>query len=207
MKRSIASIAALLGSVALGAAGQTPAAPAGPEKVAVIAFQDAVTQTNEFQRNFADLQKKYEPKRQQLKTLSDQVDELKKQLQTQAATLNDADRESRARVIDDKEKELQRNLQDDQNDFKQDMQDTFNGVAQKVGQLLISYAKGHGYTVVLDGETQTQQPLVLYANQTADITKAIIDAYNVKSGIPAPPQAAPAAPKPASTRPSAPAPH
>ena len=32
-------------------------------KIAVIAFQAAVTQTNEFQRNFADLQKKYEPKR------------------------------------------------------------------------------------------------------------------------------------------------
>ncbi|HUN84720.1 MAG TPA: OmpH family outer membrane protein [Terracidiphilus sp.] len=207
MKRSIASIAALLGLVAVGAAAQTPAASAGPEKVAVIAFQEAVTQTNEFQRNFADLQRKYDPKRQQLKTLSDQVDALKKQLQTQAATLNDADRESRARVIDDKEKELQRDAEDDQNDFKQDMQETFNGVAQKVGQLLISYAKSHGYTVVLDGETQQQAPVVLYANESVDITKAIIDAYNVKSGIPAPPQTPPAAPKPASATPRAPAPH
>jgi len=35
-----------------------------------------VGQTNEFQRNFADLQKKYEPKRQQLKTLNDEVENL-----------------------------------------------------------------------------------------------------------------------------------
>ena len=49
------------------AAGQTPAPAAqkpatlstGPSKVAVIAFQAAVSQTNEFQRDFADLQKKY----------------------------------------------------------------------------------------------------------------------------------------------------
>jgi outer membrane protein len=41
-----------------------------------------------------------------------------------------------------------------------------------------------------------QQGIVLYANPAADITKAVIDAYNVKSGIPAPP-AQPAA-KPAS---------
>ena len=31
-----------------------------------------------------------------------------------------------------------------------------------------------------------QVPVVLYANQSTDITKAVIDAYNTKSGIPAP---------------------
>ena len=53
------------------------AAAAGPvaaAKVAVIAFQAAVSQTNEFQRDFADLQKKYDPRRQQLKTLNDEID-------------------------------------------------------------------------------------------------------------------------------------
>ena len=43
------------------------AAPAGPAKIAVIAFQAAVAQTNEGQRNFADLQKKFGPKREQLR--------------------------------------------------------------------------------------------------------------------------------------------
>ena len=64
MKRSILFVLTLASGLALGAAAQTPAAPAAqavPAKVAVIAFQAAVGQTNEFQRNFADLQKKYEP--------------------------------------------------------------------------------------------------------------------------------------------------
>ena len=67
-------------------AAQKPAAsaPAGPSKVAVIMFQAAVSQTNEFQRDFADLQKKYDPRRVALKTLSDQVDALTKQLQAGA---------------------------------------------------------------------------------------------------------------------------
>jgi outer membrane protein len=81
------------------------------------------------------------------------------------------------------------------------MQDTFNGVAQKVGEVLIAYAQQHGYTLVLDGgEQQTQ--MVLYANPATDISKAILDAYNLKSGVPAPPQPAAATPKPA-TRPPA----
>jgi outer membrane protein len=75
MKRSLALAATLALGFALSAAAQTSpapaappakAAPAGPTKIAVIAFQVAVAQTNEGQRNFADLQKKYEPKRQQL---------------------------------------------------------------------------------------------------------------------------------------------
>src|SRR5579862_7604950 len=102
MKQPVAYIAALFCSFAIGAAAQgdtssAPAtAPAGPSKIAVIEFQSAVTATNEFQRDFADLQKKYDPKRQQLKTLNDQVESLKKQLQDQSSTLSEADRQSRA---------------------------------------------------------------------------------------------------------------
>ncbi len=199
MKHSFVLVAALLSCLPVALAAQTPAAPAaapaGPERIGVIAFQQAVTQTNEFQRNFADLQTKFNPKRVQLKTLSDEVDSLKKQLQAQGATLNDAERQSRARNIDDKEKQLQRDAQDDQADFKQEMQDTFDGVASKVGEVLISYAQHHGYTLVLDGGEE-QVPVVLYANPSTDITKAVIEAYNVKSGIPAPPaQPAALAPK------------
>lgn len=188
----------------MAAGAQTPAAsaPAGPAKIAVITFQQAVTQTNEFQRNFADLQSKFNPKRQQLKSLNDEIDALKKQLQTQGATLNDAERASRARNIDDKQKQLQRDAEDDQNDFKQAMQDTFNGVATKVGDVLISYAQGHGYSLVLDGG-QEQVPVVLYANPATDITKQVIEAYNVKSGVPAPPaQPAAATPRPAPKTPA-----
>ena len=57
-------------------------------------------------------------------------------------------------------------------------------VAEKVAATLDAYAKEHGYVIVLDRDQQV--PLVLYANESSDITKAIVEAYNVKSGIPAP---------------------
>jgi outer membrane protein len=212
MNHSIALTAALLSGFALNAAAQSgtapnaPAAVAGPAKIAVIAFQSAVAQTNEFQRSFADLQKKYEPKRQELKTLTDQIDGMKKQLQTQGDSLNDQERESRAKTINDKEKQLQRSTEDDTNDFQQEMQQTFNGVASKVGDVLVAYAQQQSFTLVLDGGDQQTQA-VLYASPATDITKAIIDAYNVKSGVPAPPataQPTAAAPRPV---PKAPAQH
>ena len=208
MKRLSFSALFLLSASALMAAGQTAAAPkpAAPDaaapvptaKVAVIMFQAAVTQTNEFQRDVADLQKKYDPRRDQLKKLNDEIDALTKQLQAQDAQLSEAEKVSRARTIDEKKKKLDREAQDAQADFQSDMQQTINGVAQKVGLLMTDYAQKHGFTLVLDAG-QEQAQTVLYAMPTTDITKEIIDAYNLKSGIPAPAQQTgqPDAPQPA----------
>jgi len=208
MKRSLALAITLASGIALSAAAQTPAAPAapaGPAKIAVIAFQAAVGQTNEFQRNFADLQKKYEPKRAELKTLNDEIETLTKQLQAQGDKLSEQERASRAKSIDDKTKQLKRSAEDAQNDFQTEMQEMYNGVASKVYDVLSGYAQQQGFTLVLD-VSQQQNP-VLYANESTNITKPVLDAYNVKSGVPAPPpsaqQSAPMAPKAAPKAPGA----
>lgn len=217
MKRSLALAVSLASGLVLNAAAQSPAAttpaaapsaapaatvPAGPAKIAVVAFQVAVAQTNEGQRNFADLQKKYDPKRQQLKGLSDDVDNLTKQLQSQGDKLSEAERASRAKTIDEKKKQLQREAEDAQNDMQNEMQELYNALASKVYDVLAGYAQQHGYTLVLD--VAQQQTPVLYATESTNITKAVIDAYNVKSGVPAPPAAAvPSAPAPAPKAPGA----
>jgi outer membrane protein len=202
MKRSLTFFATLASGLALSAAAQTPAvsaaspapdtaaaaAPAGPAKIAVVAFQVAVAQTNEGQRNFAELQKKFDPKRQQLKVLSDEVDNLTKQLQAQGATLSDGDRASRSAAIDTKKKQLDRDFQDTQGDFQQQMQDIYNGLASKVYDVMQTYAEQQGFTLVLD--VSEQQSPVLFASTSTNITKQVIDAYNVKSGVAAPPPSA-----------------
>ena len=129
MKRSLALAITLASGFALSAAAQTspaPAAPAGPAKIAVIAFQVAVGQTNEGQRNFADLKKKFAPRANQLKALSDEIDTLTKQLQAQGDKLSDAERASRAKVIDEKKKKLDRDAEDAQNDASQEMQEMYS---------------------------------------------------------------------------------
>jgi outer membrane protein len=213
MNRSLL-IATLASGLVLSAAAQTLPAPASaaavpvvPAKVAVIAFQAAVGQTNEFQRNFTDLQKKYEPKRSQLKTMADEIDGLEKALQAQGDKLSEAERASRSKTIDEKKKQAQRFAEDAQTDLQGEMQQIYEGVAGKVFEVLESYAQQQGFTLVVDGTgNQQQTPVVLYAAPSTDITKAVVDAYNVKSGVPAPPpQAQPAAsaPKPAAKPPVA----
>jgi outer membrane protein len=210
MKRSLALIATLASGIALSAAAQTTpapaaAAPAGPAKIAVILFQATVRNTNEFQRNIADLQKKFAPQQAKLQELGEEIDTLTKQLQKQTNELSDTERANRAKVIDDKNKQAKRMLEDAQNDFQQEEAEMENGVSMKVYDVLVSYAQQQGYTMVLDGSQQAQQaiPVVLWASPPTDITKAIIEAYNVKSGVPAPPPPPPAATAP---KPAAPAP-
>lgn len=218
MKRLLAVVVTLASGMVLSAAAQMPAspgvsapaaapavAPAGPAKIAVVAFQLAVAQTNEGQRDFADLQKKYAPKQTNLKTLSDEVDNLTKQLQTQGASLSDVERNNRAKAIDEKKKQLDRDTEDTRNDFQQDMQEMYNGLASKVYDSMQSYAEQQGFTLILD--ISPQQSPVLFASEGSNITKAVIDAYNVKSGVPAPPlgQTGAEAPRPRPTTPSRPA--
>jgi outer membrane protein len=207
MKRSLALILTLASGLALSAAAQTSpaqaaAAPAGPAKIAVIAFQVAVAQTNEGQRNFADLQKKYAPREAQLKSLGEEIDNLTKQLQAQGDKLSDAERANRAKTIDEKKKKAQRDLEDAQNDMNSEMQEMYNGLASKVYDVLATYSQQQGFTLVLD-VAQQQNP-VLYASDSTNITKAVIEAYNVKSGVPAPP-AQPAASAPSAPKTPAPA--
>ena len=211
MKRSLALIVTLASGFVLSAAAQTlpapaTAAPAGPAKIAVIAFQVAVAQTNEGQRNFSDLQKKYDPKRQQLKALSDEIDSLTKQLQAQGDKLSPTEQQARAKAIDDKKKQLERAAEDAQNDFQAEMSELYNGLAAKVYDVLANYAQQQGFTVVFDVTgSQQQAPVVLYASESTNITKQIIDAYNLKSGVPPPPAqpvAAPAPARPAAAKPT-----
>jgi outer membrane protein len=216
MKRSLSLAFILASGLVLSAAAQmpaspgltsaapaaAPAAPAGPAKIAVINFQLAVAQTNEGQRDFADLQRKYAPKEAALKSLSDEIDNLTKQLQAQGASLSEVERNNRAKTIDDKKKQLDRETSDLRDNGQQDMQDLFQSLQSKVYDVMQSIAEQQGFTLVLD--VSQQQSPVLYATAGTVITKQVIDAYNLKSGVPAPP-AQPAAAPGAQSKPSSPA--
>ena len=202
MKRSLSLVcmlASTLGASALAqtaaeppaapGAAATTAAPAGPTKIAIIQFEGVVAQTNEGQRALSQISAKFQPKQTQLKQQSDEVDSLKKDLQASGDKLSDVEKQSRARTIDEKEKSLQRSFEDTRNDFTGEMNESLQAIAQKVAAVMTSYAQQQGYTVVLDAGQQ-QSP-ILWAAESTNISEAIVQAYNQKSGVPAPPPAAP----------------
>jgi outer membrane protein len=186
--------------IAQAAAAPAPAAApqAIPAKVAIIAFEQAVVATNEGQTAVNAITKKYEPKKTQIDSQAAEVDSLKKQLQALPATTSDEERANRLKAIDTKEKALQRDVEDAQNGYQNDLQEAYGKVAQKVGGAAVKYAQDNGFTLLLNVGGQQQANPVLWWQPTTDITQAVINAYNVSSGVPAPPPPTPR-PRPAAT--------
>ncbi len=186
MKRLLTVVSVLaMGLMPLARAQKPAATTAAPSaKIAVIAFQAAVAKTNEGQKSFADLEKKYQPRQQEINQLKAEVDTLTKQLQTDGPKLTDAERAARAKTIDEKTKQLDRSAEDARNDFQQEISQAYGSLAEKVYGVMKGYAQDQGYTLVLD--YSTQQSPVLFAGQSTDITNAVITAYNTKSGVAAP---------------------
>ena len=194
---------------ALAQAAAVTTATAGPPKIGVIDIQTAILATNEGQRDFGALQTKFQPKQTELQNLSKEVDDMKKQLDTQGDKLNEEARATMVKNLEVKQKSFQRTLEDAQNDFEGQKNEIMRNLGNKVYATLDKYAKENGFSLILD--VSNQNTPVLWASQATNITKPIVDAYNVSSGVPAPAKpataAAPAGIKPAAPKPAATTPH
>jgi outer membrane protein len=202
--------AALLTVTALAQTGTAsaanPAAPSATTRIGIINIQNAIVLTNEGRRDFESLQKKFEPTQSTLNNLSQEIDNLKKQLQTQGDKLNEQARADMVKSIEAKQKTLQRQAEDAQADFKGQQDEIASRVYGKLLEVIDKYAKQNGYSVILD--YSGQQSPVLWAAQTTEITQEIVNSYNAQSSVAAPASASGGAAKPSgsSSRPAAPKP-
>jgi outer membrane protein len=176
-------------SMAQAAAGS----PAG-DKVAIVNIQQAIANTNEGKKELEAMQQKFSSRQTALQAQNDEVENLKKQLETQGAKLSDEERNNRVKIASDKQKTLQRDYEDFQNDVQQSEQEILNRLGKKMLDVMEKYAKENGYAMVLD--VSNPQSPVLYASPTTNITKQLVEAYNTASPITAP-AAKPAAHNPA----------
>ena len=203
-------------ALSLAALAQTAALPAAPSaaasnasapvvtnatgtKLGTINVEQAIFATNEGQRDFEALSKKLEPKQNELKGQNDEVESLKKQLNTQSDKLNDEARGTLVKQIEQKQKSLERSVQDARDDAQNQQNEIAQRILQKMGPMLVKYAADNGFGVIIDTSNPWPNGPVLWAGPAVDITRSVVDLYNAQSGVPAP------APRPAATRPTTPA--
>jgi Skp family chaperone for outer membrane proteins len=191
----------VLSAVGLAQAGAAPAgSPAtatpansvpatGGTKIGIVNIQDAIIATNEGKKEFDALQQRFAPKQSELKGLNDEVEKMKTDLQAKGDKLNDEERNKQVKLLETKQKTLQRSFDDAQTEFQQAEQEVVNRIGSKMLNVLEKYAKTNGYSVILD--VSNPQTPVLWASQGTNITKDLVDAYNAEA-----PVAAPAAPAP-----------
>jgi len=182
-------------------AATVPAASPTGTKLGTINIEQAIFATNEGQRDFEALSKKLEPKQNELKGLNDEVESLKKQLNTQGDKLNEEARTTLVKQIEQKQKSLDRSVQDARDDAQNQQNEIAQRILQKMAPLLVKYAGDNGFGIIMDTSNPWPNGPVLWAGPAVDITKPVVEAYNAQSGVPAPSPAAtrPAASKPATT--------
>jgi|HubBroStandDraft_6_1064221.scaffolds.fasta_scaffold36890_3 outer membrane protein len=176
------------------AAAEPPTATGG-NRVGTINIEQAIYASNEGQRDFEALGKKLEPKQIELKNLNDEVESLKKQLSTAGDKLSEDARGNLVKQIEQKQKSLERSVQDARDDAGAQQNEIAQRILQKMAPVIVSYAQTAGFGMIVDTSNPWPQGPILWALPSMDITRAVVDAYNVKSGVPAPAKPAGAMPK------------
>ena len=205
-------------------AGQSPAPTSSTGKIGILNIQAAIANTAEGKKALSDLEKKYQPKRQELQKMQQDITGLEDQLQRQQATLSEAEQARLNRQIQEKRKILTRTQEDAQADLSADREDVLGRINQKMGRLIQDFAEQNGYSVIMDlvapvfstsGQIGDAQVPVYYAAAGVDVTQEIIKRYDAANPVAAaeaaPPAAPPASrttatPKPAAKPPAKPQP-
>src|SRR6266436_3422368 len=148
-------------------------------KVGTINIKQAIFGSNEGRRDFETLSKKLEPKQNELEGM-------KKQLNTQGDKLNEDARATLVKQIETKQKSLERSVQDAQEEAGNQQNEIAQRILQKMAPMIVKYAQDNGFGMIVDTTKPWPQSPVLWYGETVDITKVIVDAYNAQSGVPAP---------------------
>ena len=210
MKNLVLSLSILLGFLAWPVLASAQGASG---KIGVINIQESIGKSGEGKKAFGELQKKYQPREQDLQRQQQDIAALQDQLQKQATTLSDEERARLSRDLEEKQKILKRASEDANVDFQNDSQEVIRRVGQKMLRVISEYAQANNFVLVID----SAQIPIYYAAKDSDLTDEIVKRYDtanpVEGGSTAPAAtgaagtprpAAPAARTPAAPKPAKP---
>lgn len=198
-------------SVLLGASWAASAQTSAPTKVGIINIQQAIVSTTEGQKAAKELEAKSAPKKKELEKLQSEIASMREQLNKMSSVGSDEQKRKLMGDIDQKTKSFNRQVEDAQAELDQDQNKVLNELGGRMLAVLDKYAKDNGYAVILD--VSSQQTPVLYAANSIDVTRDVVELYNKNvppaggaaaapaTGAPATGTPAPA--KPATTTPPA----
>jgi outer membrane protein len=172
---------ALISTSALAQTTGAARPAAGPAKVGILNIQEAIATCNEGKKEIDALNQRFTSKQNELRSQSDEIDGLTKQLEAQGAKLSDDERATRLRTLDAKKKVFQRNFDDAKAEYQQAEQDIATRIYQKMSKVLEKLSSDRGYSMVLD--VSTAQSPVLWASPGTVITKDLVDAYNAEAPV------------------------
>ena len=194
----LATIGSLIMGLAMPAVAQVSNAPL-PTRIAVADITVAIGTTAEGRQVLEGIQKKYEPRRQQVEVDQKGLQADQDRYNRQGTTYSEAERLRLERRLREGQRKLQRDQEDLQADYQRDQQDAAQKLQQKMQRIINEYAAQNGYVLVID----SRQTVIHYIHKSVEITEDLIRRYDAAYPIAgATPAAKPAAAaKPATSSP------
>lgn len=177
---------------------------AAPNKVGIIHIQNAIVGTKDGQKAANDLQAKFAPKKQELEGKQKELEALRAQLSKGSTVMSNEQKESLMRDIDQKTKALNRMTEDAQAELDQEQARIMQDLGQRILAVIDKYSKENGYSLILDISSQASP--VIFATNSIDITRDIVEMYDKNAPAAAPAGGGASTPPPASAAPPKPSP-
>ena len=114
------------------------------------------------------LEKKGDKKEKARQKLVDEIKELKEEM----VLLSDKGKEEKQTIIDEKIRNLQEFDKETRDELRQDRDEMVRDILREIDKIIQDYGKKNGYTVILNDR------MLVYGNETIDITQDIIDILN-----------------------------
>lgn len=180
-----------------------------PVKIGIINLEQAIVSTQEGQAALARVQREFvEPNTKKLEAMQAEIRELQDKLNRGGNTLSQTAKDDMTKEINRKTTAFNRAVEDYEFEAQEEQRKTLDDLTTKMRAVVRDYVSKNNFAVVFD----TANSGLVWAADTLDITRAIIEAYDQanpvsssSSSSPAPAAAKPAAPgTPAPAKPAAP---
>ena len=158
---------------ALGLAIALVASAQSNGKIGVINIQAAIATTKDGQKAGNDLQARFGPRKADLDKRQADIQQLQAQL---VKVTDDTERQKLSREIDQKTKSVNRDMEDARAELDQQEQKIMNELGSRIVVVIERYAKDHGYALIID--VSGQNTPVVFAADSINITKDVIDLYD-----------------------------
>ncbi len=156
------------------AAWMTPPVASAAGKIGVVNMDQAINECKQGKRAQAELRRKAAKLEAELKKLGGEVAKLRKDLENTAMLLKPEAKLSKEREFERKARRFQQRKTDASQEMREAQRDAFSPILQRMGNVIKQIGAKGGYSLI------TESRAALFFPKSADITRAVISAYDKK---------------------------
>lgn len=145
-------------------------------RLGFVDLQAVISQSKEGQTAMEKVKAEAAEKQKEISAKEAEIKQMDTDLQKQASVLSEAAKKDREEEIRRKLRDLKRVTEDVNRDLAKREGEMVNDLLRDLTALIRDYGKEKGYTLIVE----KGQSGVIYGNDTADLTKEIIERYNTR---------------------------